>query len=164
MSQNAGSYYHNAIVYPMECNNDFKKLGCAYVLSPLHSPDADDGEAPKIHNHIMFRCGRKMTGIAFQQMCYDKLGADYGKGFSYCPEMCVVTSPDHYLRYMIHLDDLDKQQFKLNYLELELYGVWVKELLSAFDDIITQDILRDVEHCKTSVTELKNNPLYCARL
>lgn len=65
---------------------------------------------------------------------------------------------------MIHLDDLDKQQFKLDYLEIQTYGVWYKEFLSAFDEIITRDILNDVEHCRTSVTELKNNPLYCAWL
>lgn len=164
MSQSAGSYYHNAIVYPMECKNDFKKLGCAYVLSPLHSPDAINGEAPKIHHHIMFRCGRKMTGDAFQGMCVDKLGPEFGKGFAYSPKECVVTAPEHYLRYMIHLDDLDKQQFKADYLELETYGVWVKEFLSAFDDIITRDILCEIEHFRTSVTELKNNPLYCAWL
>lgn len=164
MAQEASSYYHIGIIYPNECNNDFKRLGCAYAFSPVHSPDAVGGESPKIHKHIMFRCGRKMTGNAFQKMCCDKLGNDFGIGFAYSVNECVVTAPEHYLRYMIHLDDLDKEQFKGDYLEIETYGIWTKEFLLAFDEIITRDILNEIEHCRTSVTDLKNNRLYCAWL
>lgn len=154
---NTTSYYHTLIVYPDDLIIDrfigcpvaeylddvFNRLDCDYILSPVHIPD----ENKKIHIHCLLRCANKLTGNSFQTKLVDVLNGVM-IGFAYSPTECVVSNPNRYLRYMLHLDNKSKQQFYYRDEKLQgllpydlfefLQGVWDKEFYNAFTNEITE--------------------------
>lgn len=112
------------IVYPDSTCYDYKgllsalsRLGVACAVSPLHVPDSD---TKKPHYHILLTFdGVKsieslenltdiVTGDLFD---FKKICNFFNIGKSDFPHFMIVNSVCGYYRYLIHLDNIDKQQF-----------------------------------------------------
>lgn len=152
MGKNNSSYYHSCICYPADyirkyigslATSDFMKLlddlalqlDCDWLCSPLHSPDGKDDL--KQHFHVLFRCPNKITGNSFQCKIVDVLNGDM-RGIAYNANECCITSPQRYIRYMVHYDNPKKQQFRKE--NIAVFGNWNKELYAAFGDEILSDM------------------------
>lgn len=101
------------LVYPESAPSDWKKLlkdsHGSYAISPLHAPD---DEQTKPHYHVIYRHGAVVQLSAMQRCIPSEVPAN---GYL---EIC--HSPRNYQRYLIHLDDPDKEQFEdgLNAIEV----------------------------------------------
>lgn len=107
MANSSGKYtYFQFIVYPESVRDDWIKVlkgtHAPFAISPLHAPD---DEQTKPHHHVIYKHGNPITlkcalnilrpldvaANGFVEPCYSRGGSQ---------------------RYLIHLDDEDKEQFQ----------------------------------------------------
>lgn len=96
------------VVYPESANSDwFNILGEQCVpcfVSPLHDCDCNaDGEVKKAHYHVLFTFDGKKSSLQVQEIV-DLIG---GVGLE------AVNSTRAYARYLCHLDNPEKHQYKV---------------------------------------------------
>lgn len=95
--------YAAFLVYPESAPEDWKTQlkdshGC-YAISPLHEPE---GEKP--HYHVIYKHGSPVSVEAIKRCIPESVPAN---GL-----VEPVNAPRNYQRYLIHLDDPEKQQFE----------------------------------------------------
>lgn len=105
MSQATEKYrYFAFIVYPESAPADWQQQledsHGEYAISPLHTPDGEDA---KPHHHVLYCHGAPTTPAAARRAIPETVPANG------CIEP--VPAPRGYQRYLIHLDNPDKQQF-----------------------------------------------------
>lgn len=109
----------------------------AFAISPLHEPD---GEHDKPHWHVMLKAPNPCT------LAYAKTLVPAGVAANGYIEP--TRAPRNYQRYLIHLDDPEKQQFDdganaitaINGFPLDLSRDYSKAELAAFRDRIFETI------------------------
>lgn len=101
--------YFDFLVYPGSAPEDWRKTLKAshapFVISPLHSPDE---EQSKPHYHVIYKHGNPImygTALSFLKPIV------IDTGIAANGHVEITFHPRGYMRYLIHLDDLDKQQF-----------------------------------------------------
>lgn len=166
------SYYHTCIIYPIEFLGHFigyndgpiddlfftaldtlsLRLDADFICSPLHK--ADDNVF-KQHFHIVFRLPNKLTANSFESLLSDAINGNF-TGIAYHKESACVTKIDRLLRYFIHFDNPNKQQFN-SYHDLIIVGNWEKELYNAFSDYILRELIDFVVLQKKGVEYLAIN-------
>lgn len=97
--------YFAFLVYPESAPEDWleqlKRTHGEYAISPVHQPDDD---CKKQHYHVIFR----YPGPATLAAATDAIPSNVPANGHVEP----VTAPRNYQRYLIHLDDPDKQQWE----------------------------------------------------
>lgn len=97
--------YFAFLVYPESAPEDWleqlNRTHGEYAISPLHAPDDD---CKKAHYHVIYR----HAGPATLAAAKDAIPPDVPANCHVEP----VTAPRNYQRYLIHLDDPDKQQWE----------------------------------------------------
>lgn len=92
------------LVYPESAPENWfdqlKESMGSYAISPLHEPG--DGEKP--HYHVIYRHGNPITLECMERLIPDGVAAN--------GHVQLCNHPRNYARYLIHLDDPDKQQFE----------------------------------------------------
>lgn len=135
--------YGAFLVYPDSAPEDWKQIlkdsHGSFAISPLHEPG--DGEKP--HYHVIYKHGSPVTIEALASCIPAAVPAN---GL-----VEPVTAPRNYQRYLIHLDDPDKQQFSgsecievLNGFPLDLTRDYSKAELLAFRHKI-QALIREFD-------------------
>lgn len=139
----AKSEYFNFIVYPASAPDDWheqlKRSHCPYAISPLHEPDE---EHHKPHYHVMYKADGPIT-----------LHNAYSKIPDSVPcngHIEVAKSARGSMRYLLHLDDPDKQQFEGGAGAIEVlngFPLDLRRALSQGDKVIIRneiiDLIRD---------------------
>lgn len=97
--------YFCGLVYPESASEDWqerlKKSMGSYAISPLHEPDNDE---KKPHYHVVYYHGHGPATIeAAKRVQPDGVFAN--------GHIEICAHPRTYQRYLIHLDDKEKQQF-----------------------------------------------------
>ena len=96
--------YFNFLVYPESAPEDWmnqlKDSLCPFAVSPLHSPDEKDA---KPHHHVMFYSPGPITLENAYNVIPESVPAN--------AHIEWAKSPQGSQRYLIHLDDLEKEQF-----------------------------------------------------
>lgn len=105
MAEVVKSRHFDFLVYPDSAPDDWvgilRRSHCQFAISPLHAPD---DEVKKPHYHVMFYTGRgPITLPAAKQKIPAEVPAN---GY-----VEVTASATGYMRYLIHLDDPEKEQF-----------------------------------------------------
>ncbi len=99
------SRFFDFLVYPESAPDDWvgllRRSHCAFALSPLHKPD---DEQSKPHHHVVFYSGH---GPITLDAAKAKIPADVPANGYVEP----TKSSAGYQRYLIHLDDPEKEQF-----------------------------------------------------
>lgn len=103
--------YGAFLVYPESAPENWWELlkashGC-YACSPLHEPD---GEEQKPHYHVIYKHGNTVTAEAMRKVIPSSVPAN--------GHIELVYAPRNYQRYLLHLDDPEKQQWSGDYREL----------------------------------------------
>lgn len=116
--------YFTFLVYPESAPTDWKEQlkrtrGC-YAISPLHEPD---DEQSKPHYHVIYMHSNTISMNGVRSAIPESVPAN---GY-----IEAVRAPRNYQRYLIHLDDPEKQQFK--------DGVKAIEVLNCFPLDLTRD-------------------------
>ena len=129
------SRYYAFLVYEDSAPEGWKKqlkdsLGC-YAISPLHEPDEED---KKPHWHVIYMHSNTVTKACALKAIPSGIPAN--------DQLIHVHHPRNYQRYLIHLDDPDKQQFD--------DGVLAIETLNAFPLDLTRDFT------KSEMVEIRN--------
>lgn len=97
--------FFDFLVYPDSAVDDWvgvlRRSHCAFAISPLHAPDE---EVKKPHWHVMYNSG---NGPVTLSAAKKKIPAE-GPANGYVE---ITASPQGYMRYLIHLDDPEKEQF-----------------------------------------------------
>lgn len=96
------------------------------LLSPLHTPDPDgeEGEKRKDHIHVMMYFGK---GANKSQEQVDQYSQELNGTKAF-----IVESPDGMIRYFIHKDNPEKQQFEVFDL-VRFAGFQVSQAFNNFD-------------------------------
>lgn len=99
------SRYFDFLVYPESAPEDWvgilRRSHCAFAISPLHQPD---DEQAKPHHHCVFYSGH---GPITLDAAKSKIPAEVpANGY-----VEITASSSGYQRYLIHLDDPEKEQF-----------------------------------------------------
>lgn len=105
MAEVVKSRHFDFLVYPDSAPDDWlgtlRRSHCQFAISPLHAPDE---EVKKPHYHGMYYSGRgPITLAAAKQKIPSEVPAN---GY-----VEVTASATGYMRYLIHLDDPEKEQF-----------------------------------------------------
>lgn len=105
------SWYFACVSYPDSMPDDYaaivRKSHCEAVCSPLHEPDED---IMKPHLHWIFKWSNSVSFERFMKFC-KSCGLDKIAANGYFEP---VSHPQGAMRYLLHLDDGDKQQFEGN--------------------------------------------------
>lgn len=137
------------IVYPESAPEDWRKLlkrsHGAFAISPLHEPDE---ECKKPHFHVVYKHGGPATIKAMLSAIPNEVPANGHV------ELCL--HPRNYQRYLVHLDDPDKQQWQGNPKELiEVMNGFPLDLTRDYSKeernqqrMAVIDIVRDNELCE----------------
>ena len=151
------------IVYPESAPDDWqerlKQSHGAYAISPLHEPD---DECKKPHHHVVYKHGNTVSLSGMKKAIPDDVPANGHV------ELCL--HPRNYQRYLLHLDDADKQQWEgnphelikvLNGFPLDLTRDYSKEERNQ-QRIDVMGIIRDNELCEYAdlLEGLLDNGLY----
>ena len=80
-----------------------------YLISPLHSPD---DEVSKPHFHVVYRHGNPVSLDCAKRLIPEGIPAN--------GHLEMLHRPRNYQRYLLHLDDPDKEQFEDGALALEV--------------------------------------------
>lgn len=98
------------LVYPSSAPADWwelcKSSHLQFARSPLHSPD---GEMRVPHYHVIYRHPNSVRLDYVRRMLSEKLPDVVANGF-----IEAVVHPDVMQRYLLHLDDGEKEQFEGN--------------------------------------------------
>lgn len=112
---NAKSWYFCGLIYldsvPDGWRDVLRRSHCACVCSPVHAPD---GEVRKPHIHVLFKWSNSIRYCKFVEFCKNVGISDVIANGYFEP----VPHAQGYMRYLLHLDDLDKEQFSGNPYEL----------------------------------------------
>lgn len=104
MSDAPRSYYAVFLVYPESAPVDWwdilKRSHGSYARSPLHEPD-DENSKP--HFHVIYKHSNNIRLEAMKRVIPDGIAANGHV------ELC--HHPRNYQRYLVHLDDPEKQQW-----------------------------------------------------
>ena len=124
MGNDAKARYACFLVYSESAPEDWKQRlkkthGC-YAISPLHEPDEENS---KPHYHVIYRHGNPVTLATMGRFIPSDIPAN--------GHVELVTAPRNYQRYLIHLDDPEKQQFE--------DGADAIEVLNGFPLDLTRD-------------------------
>lgn len=96
--------YFAFLVYPESAPDDWveqlRKTHADYAISPLHTPDDEDS---KPHYHVIYKHSNTCT-LEVAQRCIPE-------GIPANNHVELLHQPRNYQRYLIHLDDPEKQQF-----------------------------------------------------
>lgn len=92
---------------PEDWHGKLKRSHGCYAISPLHQPD---DECKKPHYHVMYMHGGPATLVVMKRAIPEGIPAN---GYV---ELCL--HPRNYQRYLVHLDDPEKQQWDGNPREL----------------------------------------------
>ena len=102
---------------PIDWINRLEKLRLPFCVSPLHSPDDDDGETSrKQHWHVIVEYSSPATAKKLLSALYS-VGVEKGIG-GYTPTSLnynmiqIVQNRQSYIRYMCHLDQHDKENLR----------------------------------------------------
>jgi hypothetical protein len=124
MSNDVKARYACFLVYPESAPEDWKqklkKSHGSYAISPLHTPDDEDA---KPHYHVIYKHGAVVTLSAMLRVIPSDVPAN--------GHVEICSAPRNYQRYLIHLDDPEKQQFK--------DGAGAIEVLNGFPLDLTRD-------------------------
>lgn len=141
------SRYWAFIVYPESCKknweNELEETGLQFAVSPLHDKDIDiyaEGgpEIKKAHWHVLIEYEGPKTYKSVKEDICDKIGATIPKK---------IESLRGYYRYLIHMDNPEKAQYKLedikeyNGFHLDLTTTEVTRIMNEITDkIIDEEI------------------------
>lgn len=143
--------YFGFLVYEESAPDNWRDIlkkshGC-YAISPLH---AGDDEHAKPHYHVVYAHGNTATLSAAQSVIPSEIPAN--------GHIEMIRQPRNYQRYLIHLDDPDKEQFEggknaitvLNGFPLDLSRDYSKAELLAFRNEIYELIRENsmTEYCE----------------
>ena len=92
---------------PKDWRDKLKRSHGCYAISPLHQPD---DECKKPHYHVVYMHGGPATLSVMKRAIPEDVPAN---GYV---ELCM--HPRNYQRYLVHMDDPDKQQWEGNPREL----------------------------------------------
>lgn len=125
------------ILYPEHINKDTFNdiLGEKFntAISPLHQPD---DEVIKEHYHVILMFGGKKKWVDVNQYCREKYN---------CPQIESVVDTRKMMRYLIHMDNEEKEQFDHDY----RYVTANFDIRQYYDDkVLIQDIIRIIDHKK----------------
>lgn len=119
--------YFTFLVYPDSAPanwvDELRDSHGSFAISPLHQPD-DGDEQGKPHFHVIYCHGNTASLEAARQAIPEDVPAN-GK-------IEIVTAPRNYQRYLLHLDDPDKQQFPGGSKEITLLGCFPLDLSRDF--------------------------------
>lgn len=105
MSDVPRSYYAVFLVYPESAPADWwevlKSSHGSFARSPLHAPD---GEESKEHYHVIYKHGTNLNLNGMKRVIPAGIPAN---GYV---ELC--SHPRNYQRYLVHMDDPEKQQWE----------------------------------------------------
>lgn len=110
------------IVYPDSVDQNWKvRLKAQHIrtaISPLHDPRKnpnfeEEEEERKIHYHVVVEYDSLKSAEQVKQGVKDIIGLG-------CTDPQIIHSPISYVRYLIHKDHPDKEQFKWR--DIELYN------------------------------------------
>lgn len=125
------------IVYPESAPNNWREIldetHMRWVESPLHDKDVDiDGEIKKAHWHILISADGPITQTAVEKIT--KL--------LNCPVPKKVGSARGLVRYMIHMDNPEKYQYKLT----DIVGHNGADVATYFEMSVTQklEVMKDI--------------------
>jgi len=103
--------YFCFVVYPESAPENWRQIlkesHLPFAISPLHSPD-DENSKP--HYHVVYKHGNPITLDCAKECIPESIPAN---GY-----IEPVRNPRGYQRYLIHLDDLEKEQFQGSVKEL----------------------------------------------
>lgn len=125
--------YYDFLIYPDSAPDNFlsilKDSHAPFVLSPLHAPDDQDA---KPHYHCIYMHGGPCmfsTALAFLKpiVCDNGIAAN---GY-----VEITHHPHGYMRYLLHLDDPEKEQFD--------GGRYDCTVLNAFPLDLTRELSRE---------------------
>lgn len=104
MSETIKAKYWTFLVYPESAPDDWvgilRRSHGSYAISPLHQPD---GEQSKPHYHVIYMHGNTTTPGGVRNAVPVEVPAN---GY-----IEVAANPSNLQRYLIHLDDPEKEQF-----------------------------------------------------
>lgn len=116
--------YFAGLVYPDSAPDDWraqlKNTHGAFAISPLHEP----GDGEKNHYHVIYRHSNTVSTDAAKKVLPPGIFAN--------DHIEQVAAPRNYQRYLIHLDDPDKQQFE--------GGVTAIDVLNGFPLDLSRDM------------------------
>lgn len=125
------SRYAAFLVYEESAAEDWKKTLKSshgmYAVSPLHEPD---DEVLKPHRHVLYMHGSPVS--------FNALRNAIPRGVAANEHIEIVHHPRQYQRYLIHLDDPEKQQFQ--------GGADAIELLNGFPLDLSRELSRAEQH------------------
>lgn len=164
-SQNASSNYFTIVYYPLEFKDEhlFWKLGTVFE-SPIHNANQDlhpmckgmmmmakdfgyevkFEKQGKPHIHVLIKTPNKMTEKAFVQKLAMLLDKDL-TGVALHQGDALVKDPTTLLRYFYHLDSPMKERFDYTQAFIEVPRTLTKEIVSAFDIEIREDITMGIQ-------------------
>lgn len=103
--------YGAFVVYPESAPTDWweqlKRTHGSYARSPLHSADGENG---KPHYHVIYKHSNTVRLEAMKRVI--------PKGIPANGHVELVAAPRNYQRYLVHLDDPEKQQWRADPREL----------------------------------------------
>lgn len=92
---------------PQDWIERMKSMHVRGFVSPLHDADTlADGTPKKAHRHVMWFFDGKKSRAQIDALREAALGPDFNKGLE------DVACPGAYVRYLTHMDDPDKAQYK----------------------------------------------------
>lgn len=164
--ENASSNYFTLVVYPLEFNrdNELWKLGSIFE-SPIHNANHDFHPMcnatvvcsenfgsyvksfemqGKPHIHKLIKTPNKITENAFIEKLCRVLGNDL-HGIALHKGDTLVKEPTTLLRYFYHLDSPMKEVFDYTQAFIQVPRVFTKEVVSAFDIEIREDITLGIQ-------------------
>ena len=133
------SRYWAFIVYPESVIENWKdkliEIGCMFAVSPLHDKDTNpDGTLKKAHYHIILQFEGPTTYKNVKENICDLV-----KGT--IPQK--IISNRGYYRYLCHLDNPEKEQYKVE--EIEKYNGYEIDLTTSEIVLIKSKIIEDIE-------------------
>lgn len=94
-----------------ECLKKLTELGVCMAISPLHIPDS---ECKKPHYHCLMAFDGVKSGDTLSELNNMVTGLPFDWSFCsnrQCPYFFQVNALGNYFRYLVHLDNREKQQF-----------------------------------------------------
>lgn len=132
--------YFNFLVYPESAPEDWlnqlKDSLCPYVVSPLHSPDE---KVAKPHHHVMFYSPGPITLENAYNIIPESVPAN--------GHIEWAKSAQGSQRYLIHLDDLDKEQFPQGVKSITVLNGFPLDLTRAYSSAELRELRRRVHEC-----------------
>ena len=137
MAKTAKHRYFVFLVYPESAPVDWleqlKDTLCPFAISPLHSPDEKDA---KPHHHVIFYSPGPIT----LENAKSVIPADVpANGY-----VEWAKSPQGSQRYLIHLDDPEKEQFQAGAKSIDVLNGFPLDLTRSFSPAELREIRRRV--------------------